>query len=172
MISGGIIKELSEKQWDQGNENFPPTSFQISNINAGTGAKNVVPGDLKIEFNFRFSPEITADEIKVEVIEVIELHINDYKLDWELNAKPFYTDKPFLRNIVTKSIKKITGIKTIEDTGGGTSDGRFMHPHGAEVVELGPINASIHKIDEHIDVNHLEILKNIYKDILTSYIDS
>ena len=172
MLSGGIIKELSEKQWDQGNENFPPTSFQISNINAGTGAKNVVPGDLKIEFNFRFSPEITEDEIKAEVVKVIEENIKNYELDWELNAKPFYTDKPFLRNIVTKSIKKITGINTIEDTGGGTSDGRFMHPHGAEVVELGPINASIHKIDEHIKIDHLEVLKDIYRDILISYLES
>ena len=147
-------------------------SFQISNINAGTGAKNVVPGDLKIEFNFRFSPEITEDEIKAEVVKVIEEHIKNYELDWELNAKPFYTDKPFLRNIVTKSIKRITGINTIEDTGGGTSDGRFMHPHGAEVVELGPINASIHKIDEHIKIDHLEVLKDIYRDILISYIES
>jgi len=126
----------------------------------------------KIEFNFRFSPEITEDEIKAEVVKVIEENIKNYELVWELNARPFHTDKPFLRNIVTKSIKKITGINTIEDTGGGTSDGRFMHPHGAEVVELGPINASIHKIDEHIKIDHLEVLKDIYRDILISYIES
>ena len=121
---------------------------------------------MKIEFNFRFSPEITEDKIKADVVKVIEENIKNYELVWELNAKPFYTDKPFLRNIVTKSIKKITGINTIEDTGGGTSDGRFMHPHGAEVVELGPINASIHKIDEHIKISELWTLKDIYKKIL------
>ena len=177
----GVEKELQEKRFKKNIEELPANIQKILiEIKNETGdfllskdPKNLgdIFGHLLLTEKLNFKPTFYTVEDNLVFEDNIE-NIKNYELDWELNANPFYTEKLFLRNIVTKSIKKITGINTIEDTGGGTSDGRFMHPHGAEVVELGPINASIHKIDEHIKIDHLEVLKDIYRDILISYIES
>lgn len=160
------LTELSAIEWDQGNEYFPATSFQISNINAGTGANNVIPGEMDVLFNFRFSTEISADEIKAKTEDIFERHHANYKIDWHLSGDPFITGEGTLIDAVKKSIKTITGIETELSTSGGTSDGRFIAPTGAQLVELGPCNATIHKVNEHVTVQELDTLAAIYEDTL------
>ena len=164
---GKILEELKNMEWDHGNENFEPTSFQVSNIKSGTGAENVVPGVLEMTFNFRFSPESSPDRLK-EMFEAL-LKKSDLKYDvsWTLSALPFLTSKTEFINIVKSSIKEINNIDTKIDNGGGTSDGRWVAPMGSEIVELGPINKTIHQIDEHVAIEDLNTLKEIYKKILT-----
>ena len=163
---GKTLEELKNMEWDRGNENFEPTSFQVSNIKSGTGAENVVPGVLEMTFNFRFSPESSPDRLK-EMFEAL-LKKSDLKYDvsWTLSALPFLTAKTEFIDIVKSSIKEINNIDTKIDNGGGTSDGRWVAPMGSEIVELGPLNKTIHQIDEHVDIEDLSTLKEIYKKIL------
>ncbi len=157
------LTELCAIEWDQGNQDFPPTSFQVSNINAGTGADNVIPGSAEILFNLRYSTELDASSIQARVKAVLDKHKLDYQLDWRLSGMPFLTKRGKLVEAVTASIQKATGIKAELSTAGGTSDGRFIAPGGAQVVELGPINASIHQANEHVRVQDLDQLTQIYE---------
>lgn len=160
------LNELSATEWDQGNEFFPPTSFQISNINAGTGASNVIPGQLTILFNLRYSTELDHYNI-IETIETtLNKHKLDYSIEWNHSGLPFLTAEGDLVEAAKQSIKQNTGLDTELSTAGGTSDGRFIAPTGAQVLELGPVNASIHQIDECVRVADLDVLSNIYQGML------
>ena len=163
---GKTLEELKNMEWDRGNENFEPTSFQVSNIKSGTGAENVVPGVLEMTFNFRFSPESTPDRLKEKFEELLKKSDLKYDVSWTLSALPFLTSKTEFIDIVKSSIKEINNIDTKIDNGGGTSDGRWIAPMGSEIVELGPLNKTIHQIDEHVDIEDLSTLKEIYKKIL------
>jgi succinyl-diaminopimelate desuccinylase len=160
------LAELANTTWDRGNESFPPTSFQISNINGGTGAGNVIPGELKICFNFRFSTEVTDQMLITRTTQVLDAHKLDYDIDWTFNGQPFLTDSGELVKATQQAIKHCTGRETQLSTAGGTSDGRFIAPTGAQVIELGPVNATIHKIDECVKIDELDTLADIYQDIL------
>ena len=160
------MNALVNEQWDNGNEFFPPTGFQISNINAGTGASNVIPGELRVTFNLRFSTELTQDVIRHRVETLLNDHGLDYSLKWEFSGNPFLTPGGALVDATREAIRSVCGIDTELSTGGGTSDGRFIAPTGTQVVELGPINASIHKINENVAVAELERLSEIYHNIL------
>ena len=163
---GKTLEELKNMEWDRGNENFEPTSFQVSNIKSGTGAENVVPGVLEMAFNFRFSPESSPDGLKEMFEALLEKSDLKYDVSWTLSALPFLTAKTEFIDIVKSSIKEINNIDTKIDNGGGTSDGRWVAPMGSEIVELGPLNKTIHQIDEHVDIEDLSTLKEIYKKIL------
>ena len=163
---GPIINELNQMIWDEGNEHFDPTSFQISNIDSGTGATNVVPGHLNMLFNFRFSPESSQESLKERFVQVLEKSKCSFEIDWTLNAQPYLTKKTELLSIIQKALKKINGKEAIVDNGGGTSDGRWVSPSGSEVIELGPRNQTIHKIDEKISLADLILLQEIYQQIL------
>ena len=167
-IAGKFIDTLKEMVWDQGNEFFQPTSFQISNINSGTGATNVVPGHLEMKFNLRFSSESSEESLKEKILNVLEEHGIDYEIEWVLNAIPFITKQTFFKDVVIKSIDSIMGYKPEINNGGGTSDGRWIAPMGTEVIELGPINETIHQINEKVNIHDLDNLKNIYKEILAN----
>jgi succinyl-diaminopimelate desuccinylase len=160
------LAELAAEVWDHGNEFFPPTSFQISNINSGTGANNVIPGTLEALINFRFSTELTEAEIKQRTESILNKYVTNYYLDWNLSGNPFITGRGKLVDASVKGIKEIVNIETEFSTSGGTSDGRFIAPTGAEVVELGPCNATIHQINECVAVNDLDDLTAIYQRIL------
>jgi len=163
---GPIINELNQIIWDKGNEHFDPTSFQISNIDSGTGATNVVPGHLNMLFNFRFSPESSQKSLKERFIQILEKSKCSFEIDWTLNAQPYLTKKTELLSIIQTALKKINGKEAIVDNGGGTSDGRWVSPSGSEVIELGPRNQTIHKIDEKISLADLALLQEIYQQIL------
>jgi len=163
---GPIINELNQIIWDEGNEHFDPTSFQISNIDSGTGATNVVPGHLNMLFNFRFSPESSQESLKKRFVQVLEKSKCSFEIDWTLNAQPYLTKKTELLSIIQTALKKINGKEAIVDNGGGTSDGRWVSPSGSEVIELGPRNQTIHKIDEKISLADLALLQEIYQQIL------
>ncbi len=160
------LAELCAEVWDQGNEFFPQTSFQISNISAGTGANNVIPADLAVVFNFRFSTEVTVEQLKARTEAILKKHGLSYTLPWSLSGLPFLTAKGELVAAAQTAIRDIQGLETELSTSGGTSDGRFIAPTGAQVVELGVINASIHQINEHVAVADLEPLTRIYTRIL------
>jgi succinyl-diaminopimelate desuccinylase len=160
------IAELIALQWDQGNAHFPPTSFQISGITAGTGADNVIPGELEVCFNLRFSTESTADSIKARIIGLLDGHRLDYDIDWKLSGEPFLTADGDLTRGVSRAIRDVTGLEPVLSTGGGTSDGRFIAPTGAQVVELGPVNATIHKVNENVNIGELGQLSLMYEKIL------
>jgi succinyl-diaminopimelate desuccinylase len=159
------LKALIDSVWDMGNEFFPPTTFQISNIHAGTGATNVIPGTLEILFNFRFSTVTTVDELQQHVIKIFEKHAINFDLHWLPSSKPFLTKQGKLISATQHVIKEITGLDTSLSTGGGTSDGRFIAPTGAEVIEFGPCNATAHHVNECVRVADLEILTKIYEQI-------
>ncbi len=161
-----FLAEISSVEWDQGNDSFPATSFQISNINAGTGAENVIPGSLELLFNFRFSTELTEDVLKTRVTALLDKHKLNYDLQWKLSGNPFLTATGKLVDATCQSIKEVCGIETDCSTGGGTSDGRFIAPTGAEVIELGVSNDTIHKVNECVSVEDLETLTTIYTTIL------
>lgn len=165
-LAAPALATLSAEVWDEGNEFFPPTSFQISNINAGTGATNVVPGHIDVQFNFRFSTELTADEIRQRTEAILDAYSLDYTIEWSLSGNPFLTPEGGLVDACQKSIQSVANINTELSTSGGTSDGRFIAPTGAQVVELGPCNATIHKIDEQVHADDLDQLSLIYEDIL------
>jgi succinyl-diaminopimelate desuccinylase len=160
------LAELTALQWDRGNEHFQPTSFQVSNVHAGTGAGNVIPGALTLDFNFRFSTESTEHSLKARLEEVLKKHKLDYSIDWVLGGKPFVTQRGRLVEIVADSIYRHTGRRPELSTTGGTSDARFIADICAEVVEFGPVNSSIHKLNEHIELRALEKLSPIYLDTL------
>ncbi|MDO7590020.1 MAG: succinyl-diaminopimelate desuccinylase [SAR86 cluster bacterium] len=163
---GPIISDLQAVSWDQGNEYFDPTSFQISNIDSGTGATNVVPGHLNMLFNFRFSPESSHESLKERFIQILGKSKCEFEIEWTLNAVPYLTKKTNLLNIIQSALKKINNKEAVIDNGGGTSDGRWVSPSGAEVIELGPINKTIHQIDEKISLSDLDLLTRIYNQIL------
>jgi succinyl-diaminopimelate desuccinylase len=161
-LAAPAISELANTTWDNGNEYFPPTSWQISNIHGGTGATNVVPGTLEIMFNFRFSTASTVDDLKNKVRVILDRHSLEYDLCWELSGNPYLTPRGNLVNIVSAAIFEVTGVTTELSTGGGTSDGRFIADICPQVIELGPLNATIHKINECVAVADLDALSNIY----------
>lgn len=163
---GPIISELNQTIWDEGNEHFDPTSFQISNIDSGTGATNVVPGHLNMLFNFRFSPESNQESLKKRFVQILEQSKCSFEIDWTLNAQPYLTKKTELLSIIQSALKKINGKEAKIDNGGGTSDGRWVSPSGSEVIELGPRNQTIHKIDEKISLTDITLLQEIYQQIL------
>lgn len=160
------IAELVKVTWDQGNSHFPPTSWQISNFKSGTGATNVIPGEAVIDFNFRFSTASTADGLRQKVHQVLDEHQLDYTLDWTLGGRPYLTEPGTLCTAVQAAIRAETGLETELSTTGGTSDGRFIATLAPQVVEFGPPNKTIHKINEHVRVSELEPLKNIYRRCL------
>ncbi|HKX37411.1 MAG TPA: succinyl-diaminopimelate desuccinylase [Burkholderiales bacterium] len=160
------LAELARTQWDKGNESFPPTSFQVSNIHAGTGAANVVPGSVAVDFNFRFSTESTDATLKSRVEAILKKHGLDYSIDWVLGARPFLSRRGRLAQAVADAAKKHTGRSAELSTTGGTSDARFIIDICPEVIELGPVNASIHKLNEHISLAELERLPRIYLETL------
>ena len=160
------LDELCSLEWDQGNSNFPATSFQISNINSGTGVDNVIPGQIDIRFNLRYSTELNQQQIIDTTEAVLQKHDLDYSIDWTLSGLPFLTREGVLVQAAQQSIKQITGIDAELSTAGGTSDGRFIAPTGAQVLELGPVNATIHKINENIRISDLDRLSEIYQGIL------
>ncbi|PKG58368.1 MULTISPECIES: succinyl-diaminopimelate desuccinylase [unclassified Shewanella] len=161
-----VLDELARMKWDNGNAFFPPTSFQIANINGGTGASNVIPGALEVMFNFRYSTEVTADILIERVLNILDAHGLDYDINWIFNGLPFLTGDGPLLDATRDAIKKVTGLDTDPQTSGGTSDGRFIAPTGAQVLELGPVNATIHKVNECVKVTDLEQLALCYEAIL------
>ena len=162
------LAQLSQLEWDNGNDYFPKTSFQLTNIQSGTGATNVVPGQLKAWFNLRYSTELTDQMIVQTVEKILNDHQLDYQLDWIYNGKPFITEPGILLDGVTNAIESIKGNKPILSTSGGTSDGRFIAPTGAEVIELGPCNATIHQVNECVSCQDLEQLAEIYYHALVN----
>jgi succinyl-diaminopimelate desuccinylase len=162
------LKELTEEVWDRGNKFFPPTSLQVSNINAGTGAENIIPGSVEIQFNLRFCTELDEETIKQRTRAILDRHGFKYDLQWRLSGNPFLTEKGALIDAAHAAIKTVTGLETLDDTGGGTSDGRFIAPTGAQVIELGPLNESIHKINENVGLADLEVLTRIYENMLVN----
>ena len=165
-LAAAALAELAAEQWDQGNAFFPATSFQIANIHAGTGASNVIPGELNVMFNFRYSTESSAEQLRQRVIALLDRHGLNYQLDWTLNGLPFLTDSGSLVEATVEAIYQVQGFKPRLETSGGTSDGRFIAPTGAQVVELGPCNATIHKINECVSVTDLEQLAKMYEAVL------
>ena len=161
-----VLTTLDAEIWDRGNEDFPATSFQVSNVAAGTGADNIIPGHLQATFNFRYSTQLTVDGIQQRVRSLLDAHDLDYELSWRHSGEPFLTPPGALLDATQGALEEITGARAVASTGGGTSDGRFIARTGAQVVELGPVNASIHSIDEHVDVGDLETLSKIYERIL------
>jgi len=160
------LAELTEHVWDQGGELFEPTSFQISNLNAGTGAPNVIPGELNARFNLRYSPAQRLDELKRTVEQILQRHGVRYTLEWHLSGEPFYSPPGPLLSAVRAAVRSVTGGQPQLSTAGGTSDGRFIAPLGAEVVELGVVNASIHKVNECVRVDEIDLLHSMYLQAL------
>ncbi|GMQ87263.1 MAG: succinyl-diaminopimelate desuccinylase [Gammaproteobacteria bacterium] len=165
-LAAPALTELAALEWDQGNAHFPPTSFQFSNIRAGTGTENIIPGELEVMFNLRYSTELNEQMIRERVHAVLDSHALDYTLDWRLSGEPFLTPAGELVDAARAAIREVNGIDTELSTSGGTSDGRFIAPSGAQVLELGPVNATIHQIDECVAVEALDSLAEIYQRIL------
>lgn len=162
------LAELAHKTWDDGNEFFPPTSFQITNLEAGTGAGNIIPGELKLEFNFRYSTQQTADGLKQQVNDILTQHRLNYDLSWKLNGEPFLTPAGQLLEACTQAVETVMGYRPTAETTGGTSDGRFIAKMNAQVVELGPINETIHKVNECVAVADIENLTRCYFELLNN----
>lgn len=160
------LAALSQEVWDHGNAFFPATSFQISNIHSGTGATNVVPGELTLTFNFRYSTEVTAEQLQQRVLAILKAHQLSFDIEWVVNGLPFLTDRGPLVEAAVAAVQKVQGFATSLETTGGTSDGRFIAPTGAQVVELGPCNGTIHKIDEFVEVKDLDLLADMYEAML------
>ena len=166
--AGEVIVELKNTVWDKGNEAFQPTSFQISNINSGTGAKNIVPGELNMLFNFRYSTESSQETLIDKFESILKKLKVEYEIDWKLSGLPYLTIKNNLKDTVVKSIENITGYTPDLNAKGGTSDGRFIAKMGTEIVEFGPLNKTMHQIDEHVKISDIKILRDIYTDILVN----
>ncbi|WP_226806841.1 succinyl-diaminopimelate desuccinylase [Candidatus Vallotia cooleyia] len=161
-----VLNDLVHVVWDQGNEYFPPTAWQVSNLHAGTGATNIIPGSASVDFNFRFSSSTTPKQLKSHVYTILDAYGLDYELRWSLHGKPFLTPRGVLSNALEQAIEAETGIYPELSTIGGTSDGRFIARICQQVIEFGPCNASIHKVDEYIELAHVELLKNVYRGVL------
>jgi len=166
------LAELAATEWDPGNEHFPPTTWQVSNIGAGTGANNVIPGELKVSFNFRFSTASTVESLESRVHAILDRHGLDYALDWSLSGKPFLTARGRLVEALSRAVEHVTGHRPQMSTAGGTSDGRFIAEICPEIAELGPVNASIHKLNEHIVIADLDALSKIYQQTLTDLLNA
>jgi len=160
------LAELATRRWDEGNAFFQPTSFQVSNIAAGTGAPNVIPGELKVRFNLRFSTEQTVESLQRTVLEILDRHRVNYTLDWFVSGLPFFTQPGLLTETVSAAVQELTGRRPDFSTTGGTSDGRFIAPTGAQVVELGVANATIHKVNECVRVADVDLLSRIYERVM------
>lgn len=160
------LLELTERAWDKGNAHFQPTTFQVSNLNAGTGAPNVIPGELKARFNLRFSTEQTVEGLKTTVESILMRHKVKYTLEWFLSGNPFFTPPGELSAAVSRAVQETVGLSPKLSTGGGTSDGRFVAPTGAQVVELGVVNATIHKVNEHVRIEDIDTLQRVYVRLL------
>jgi succinyl-diaminopimelate desuccinylase len=160
------LAELAASEWDQGNEFFPKTTFQVSNIHAGTGATNVIPGECEVTFNFRYSTETTESELRERVESILDRRKLDYQIRWNLSGLPFLTPRGELVEAAQRAIHSVTGLSPELSTAGGTSDGRFIAPTGSQVLELGPLNATIHQVDECVSVADLEDLSQMYERIL------
>ena len=156
------LAELVARVWDEGYESFPPTSLQVSNIHAGTGANNVIPGELQVLFNLRYNPHWDAPRLEAEIAGLLDRHGLDYTLRWHRSGEPFYTPEGPLRSVAREVLGQFAGAPPEESTGGGTSDARFIAPLGAQCIEVGPVNASIHQVDEHVSVADLEALPELY----------
>jgi succinyl-diaminopimelate desuccinylase len=165
-LAAPALAELAAQEWDRGNEFFPATSFQISNFNSGTGATNVIPGEAHIVFNFRFSTELTEDDLRRRTESILDKHGLDYELTWKLSGHPFLTSSGALVAAAQNAIRAVTGRETELSTAGGTSDGRFIAPTGAQVLELGPVNATIHQVDECVKAEDLNLLSAMYEHIM------
>ncbi|TLZ01093.1 MAG: succinyl-diaminopimelate desuccinylase, partial [Gammaproteobacteria bacterium] len=162
------LAELTRREWDRGSEHFQPTTFQISNLSAGTGAPNVIPGELKARFNLRYSPAQTLEKLEATVEEILRRHGVRYTLEWFVSGEPFHTAPGRLSDAVAAAVAQVTGTRPRLSTGGGTSDGRFIAPLGAQVVELGVVNASIHKVNECVRVSDIDALHRMYVNVLRS----
>ncbi|WP_028920470.1 succinyl-diaminopimelate desuccinylase [Pseudoxanthomonas suwonensis] len=160
------LAELTARVWDEGYESFPPTSLQVSNIHAGTGASNVIPGELRVLFNLRYNPHWDAPRLEAEIAALLDRHGLDYTLRWHRSGEPFYTPEGPLRSAAREVLAQFAGAPPEESTGGGTSDARFIAPLGAQCIEVGPVNASIHQVDEHVSVADLEALPGLYLRLL------
>jgi succinyl-diaminopimelate desuccinylase len=171
-LAAPALAELAAIRWDDGNEYFPPTTWQISNIHAGTGATNVIPGELTVLFNFRFGTASTVDSLKQRLEAVLAAHHLDYRLEWSLSGMPFLTPRGKLVAAATSAIREITGVEAELSTTGGTSDGRFIATICPQLLELGPVNASIHKIDEHVALPDIDALSRIYQRMLEQLLAS
>jgi succinyl-diaminopimelate desuccinylase len=165
-MTAPALAELAATVWDHGNKHFPPTTFQISNIQAGTGAENVIPGELQVVFNLRFSTETNATGLRTRIEDLLSRHGLKFDIDWKLSGEPFLTPAGVLVDACRVAIRDVTGLEAELSTSGGTSDGRFIAPTGAQVVELGPVNATIHKANENVNIEQLETLSQIYEMIL------
>ncbi|MBH3440102.1 succinyl-diaminopimelate desuccinylase [Pseudomonas luteola] len=165
-LAAAALAELAAEQWDAGNDFFPPTTFQISNLNSGTGANNVIPGELNALFNFRFSTESTEEGLKARVAAILNKHNLDWHIDWSLSGLPFITEPGELLDAIASSIQAVTGLTTEASTSGGTSDGRFIATLGTQVVEVGPVNATIHQVNERVLASDLDLLTEVYYQTL------
>ena len=161
------LAELVTRTWDQGYQQFQPTTFQVSNLSAGTGAPNVIPGELKVRFNLRFCPAQTVESLQATVTEILDRHGVRYAIEWFVSGLPFYTPPGVLSEAVSAAVESATGRRPVLSTGGGTSDGRFIAPMGAQVVEVGVVNATIHKVNEQVRISELPLLHSTYVGILT-----
>ncbi|MFT4196856.1 MAG: succinyl-diaminopimelate desuccinylase [Pseudoxanthomonas sp.] len=165
-LAAPALAELTARHWDDGYESFPPTSLQISNIHAGTGAGNVIPGELQVQFNLRYNPHWDAPRLETEIAALLDRHGLDYALKWHRSGEPFHTPQGRLRSVAREVLAEFAGAPPQESTGGGTSDARFIAPLGAQCIEVGPVNASIHQVDEHVRVADLEALPGLYQRLL------
>ncbi|NIK39486.1 succinyl-diaminopimelate desuccinylase [Xanthomonas arboricola] len=165
-LAAPALAELVARQWDKGFESFPPTSLQISNIHAGTGANNVIPGELQVAFNLRYTPLWDAPRLEAEIVALLDRHGLDYALRWHRSGEPFYTPEGRLRSVAREVLGQFAGAPPEESTGGGTSDARFIAPLGAQCIEVGPVNASIHQVDEHVRVADLQALPALYRSLI------
>ncbi|CAE1134900.1 succinyl-diaminopimelate desuccinylase [Xanthomonas euroxanthea] len=165
-LAAPALAELVARQWDEGFESFPPTSLQISNIHAGTGANNVIPGELQVAFNLRYTPLWDAPRLEAEIVALLDRHGLDYALRWHRSGEPFYTPEGRLRSVAREVLGQFAGAPPEESTGGGTSDARFIAPLGAQCIEVGPVNASIHQVDEHVRVADLQALPALYRSLI------
>ncbi|MDX3935073.1 succinyl-diaminopimelate desuccinylase [Stenotrophomonas sp.] len=165
-LAAPVLAELTARHWDDGFESFPPTSLQVSNIHAGTGANNVIPGELQVLFNLRYNPHWTARALEQEIATLLQRHALEYTLTWHRSGEPFYTPEGTLRRIARDVLGEFAGAPPEESTGGGTSDARFIAPLGAQCIEVGPVNASIHQVDENVRVADLEALPALYQRLI------
>lgn len=165
-LAAPALAELVARRWDEGFESFPPTSLQISNIHAGTGANNVIPGELQVAFNLRYTPLWDAPRLEAEISALLDRHALEYALRWHRSGEPFYTPEGRLRSVAREVLGQFAGAPPEESTGGGTSDARFIAPLGAQCIEVGPVNASIHQVDEHVRVADLEALPALYRTLI------
>jgi succinyl-diaminopimelate desuccinylase len=170
-LAAPALAELTARRWDEGYETFPPTSLQVSNINAGTGASNVIPGTLEVMFNLRYTPLWNAQKLETEIHALFDAHALDYSIKWHRSGEPFYTPEGRLRAVAREVLGQFAGGAPVESTGGGTSDARFIAPLGAQCIEVGPVNATIHQVDECVRVEELERLPDLYRQLIERLLD-